>query len=521
MTIQDTGRAHRTRPVGLPLTTLRQAHSTSTPRRTQIPVSEHPSIPTRQPRVPWHRSYRRAVLAVDAAALLGAVLLAEVLRFGLEPVAPQGTTLTYTVLGVVLAAAWWAMLQLYGATDERILGHGPDEFRKVVQASVMCFGLLAIVTLLLKQDLSRGYLAIAFPAGLTGLLFGRKALRTWLARRRWGGKMSTNVLVIGGTRSAESIERYFARHPEAGFRLTGVWTPDTPDTLNSWLNVPGRFVPVLGNSRSLPAALEVADAGAVFVTDTEHLGPIGLKDLTWQLQGMNVDLMVSPNVVDVSTPRITLRNVGAMPFLHLEEPRYEGATRWGKSVFDRTLASLALVLLSPVLLVAAAAVRLSSRGPVLYRSERIGVGGVPFQMLKFRSMVENAEEIKGQLDADQDGVLFKMKNDPRVTRVGAVLRRYSLDELPQLLNVVRGEMSIVGPRPPLREEVEQYAEGVDRRLLVKQGITGLWQVSGRSDLPWDEAVRLDLDYVENWSLVRDVQIIWHTVRAVAAKNGAY
>jgi exopolysaccharide biosynthesis polyprenyl glycosylphosphotransferase len=210
-----------------------------------------------------------------------------------------------------------------------------------------------------------------------------------------------------------------------------------------------------------------------------------------------------------------------MPFLHLEKPQYEGATRWGKVVFDRTFAGAAVLALTPILIAAAIAVKVSSAGPVLYRSERIGVGGVPFEMLKFRSMVVDAEEIKQQLTSDTGGVLFKMKDDPRVTRVGRVLRRFSIDELPQLLNVLRGDMSIVGPRPPLRSEVEAYDEGVGRRLLVKQGITGLWQVSGRSDLSWDDTVRLDLDYVENWSLMRDVQIIWRTLRAVVRSDGAY
>jgi exopolysaccharide biosynthesis polyprenyl glycosylphosphotransferase len=519
MTLHDVERVARSIPVAMPPTRTRFTPST-TPA-SHDPAPKVPHIPHRTPRVPWHRSYRRAVLAADALVLFLAVALAEVIRFGLEPTMPAGTNITYTVLGVGIAVGWWLMLQLYRATDERILGHGPDEYRKVVQASVMGFGVLAIATLLLKQDLSRGYLAIAFPVGLVGLLFGRKALRTWLARRRWRGTMSTNVLVIGGTRSAESIDRYFARHPEAGFRMTGVWIPDEPEARHPWLDVPGRFVPVLGNARSLVEAVRLADAGAVFVTDTEHLGPNGLKDLTWELQTLEVDLMVSPNVVDVSTPRITLSNVGAMPFLHLEKPQYEGATRWGKVVFDRTFAGAAVLALTPILIAAAIAVKVSSAGPVLYRSERIGVGGVPFEMLKFRSMVVDAEEIKQQLTSDTGGVLFKMKDDPRVTRVGRVLRRFSIDELPQLLNVLRGDMSIVGPRPPLRSEVEAYDEGVGRRLLVKQGITGLWQVSGRSDLSWDDTVRLDLDYVENWSLMRDVQIIWRTLRAVVRSDGAY
>jgi len=267
--------------------------------------------------------------------------------------------------------------------------------------------------------------------------------------------------------------------------------------------------------------LEIADAGAVIVTDTEHLGHTGLKELTWDLQAQGVDLLVSPNVVDISTPRITLRHVAAMPFLHLEKPQYEGATRWSKVLFDRAFAAGALVALAPVLIVSALAVRFTSRGPVLYRSERIGVGGEPFEMLKFRSMVADAEAQKSALESDQAGVLFKVRSDPRVTKVGAILRRFSIDELPQLINVLRGDMSIVGPRPPLRAEVEKYEEGVGRRLLVKQGITGLWQVSGRSDLSWDDTVRLDLDYVENWSLGRDMKIIWLTVKAVVAGRGAY
>lgn len=517
MTVHDIDRATPTRHGARPTA---GSHAEPISTAATQPLENAPITP-RPASAPWHHSYRRAVLVMDAIVLVLAVVLAELIRFGTEPVMPAGADITYTVLGVVIAAGWWLMLQFYGSTDERILGHGPDEYRKVAQASVMGFGVLAIVTLLLKQDLSRGYLAIAFPVGLAGLLFGRKALRTWLAKRRAAGAMTTNVLVVGGTRSAESIERYFSRHPAAGFRLTGVWVPDEPEMLNRWLDVPDRFVPVLGNSRKLAEAMAVADAGAVFVTDTEHLGPHGLKDLTWQLQGLDIDLMVSPNVVDVSTPRVTLRNVGAMPFLHLEEPQYEGATRWAKVLFDRAFAATALLCLSPLMVGAAVAVKLSSRGPVLYKSERIGVGGVPFQMLKFRSMVDDADRIKRELQSDSDGVLFKMKHDPRVTKVGAILRRYSIDELPQLLNVVRGEMSIVGPRPPLRSEVEAYDDGVGRRLLVKQGLTGLWQVSGRSDLSWDDTVRLDLDYVENWSLKRDMLIIWRTVRAVIKSDGAY
>lgn len=511
MTLQEYARDGR-KSAGTPTSTTSDRNFAVTHTR-----EAHPS----PSRAPWHTAYRRTTLVMDAVVLVGAVLLAELLRFGVDPAITPGRSFTYTVLGAGIATLWWVALQLDGATDIRILGHGPTEYRRVVHASVMAFGILAIVTLLIKQDLSRGYLAIAFPVGLAGLLFGRKTLRTWLVRRRRRGAMTTNILVVGGARSARSIDNYFLRHPEAGFRVTGVWVPDEADLSQRWLKSPDRFVPMLGSSRSLLDALRISDAAGVIVTDTEHLGHTGLKDLTWELQTHGVDLMVSPNVMDVATPRITLRNVGSMPFLHLEKPSYEGATRWGKVLFDKAFASAALLFLSPVLLGAALAVRLTSRGPVFYRSERIGVGGAPFEMLKFRSMVVDAESLKDTLDSDTNGVLFKMKEDPRVTRVGRVLRRYSIDELPQLLNVLRGDMSIVGPRPPLRSEVEQYDESVGRRLLVKQGITGLWQVSGRSDLSWDDTVRLDLDYVENWSLSRDMGIIWRTVQAVTRSSGAY
>lgn len=470
---------------------------------------------------PWQRRYRPIVQTGDAIALTLSVVAAELIRFGTSGDAVSFASIPYTMLGALIVLGWWVTLQLYGSADRSILGHGPEEYQRVAHASVVFFGIVAIASLLLQQDVSRGYLAIAFPAGVSGLLIGRKISRMWLVAHRRKGKLLSNVLIIGGRRAATSIERHLSLHSESGMRVTGVWTPDQPHSAAEWLDVPNRFVPVLGAARRLEDALSLADAGAVIVTDTEHLGHRGLKDLIWDLQERGVDLMVSPNVMDVSRPRIELRAVGGMPFIHMDQPQFAGATRWAKTAFDRVFAFGCIAVLSPLLVVAAVAVRMSSPGPVLYRSERIGIGGEAFQMLKFRSMVIGADEQKSALDSDLDGVLFKVKDDPRVTRVGSFMRRYSIDELPQLFNVLRGDMSIVGPRPPLRSEVDRYDDVVERRLLVKQGLTGLWQVSGRSDLSWEESVRLDLDYVENWSLLRDVQIIWRTVRAVTRGRGAY
>lgn len=517
MTIQNLGEAGHTLRIH------------TTPPKTQSSrrldqITEGTPIPNRPSRTPWHRSFRRTVLATDAAVLIVSVLVAEFIRFGLDPDAPASASATYSVLGAVIAAGWWGMLQLYGAADERMLGHGAEEYRRVAQASVMGFGILAIATLLLKQDLSRGYLAIAFPIGLTGLLVTRKALRLWLVRQRRHGRMCTNVLVVGGLRSAASIERYFARHAEAGFRLVGVWKPDAQESEATTLNLPGRAVPVLGGELTIAQALDVTDSAAVFVTDTEHLGPNRLKDLTWELQAQNVELMVSPNVVDVAAPRISLRNIDAMPFLHLEKPRYENAARWGKVLFDRVGAAVLICCASPVLLAAAVAVRVTSPGPIFFKQERVGKDAEPFEMFKFRSMHVDADARLEELICEAGGALVplaKLKADPRITPVGSILRRYSIDELPQLFNVLSGKMSLVGPRPQRQFEVDLYDHVASRRLTVRPGMTGLWQVSGRSDLSWDDTIRLDTYYVENWSMVSDLTILWKTIRAVLGSTGAY
>lgn len=487
----------------------------------------HPKAPHEPPlrHRRWETFYTRGLAISDILALSAGVFTAEILRFGLDSDAPASGVfdLTYTGLGVLIAIAWWAALWLGKTRDLRVLGQGANEYRRVIRSTVLLFGWLAIVSVMFKIDMSRGYLASAFPLGLVLLLISRKAWRIWLYRSRAKGRNTSHVLVVGGIESAHHTASMLLRSPGAGMVVSAVWIPDRAVHLNEWLDIPGKFIPVMGTSRTLTDALRIADADAVIVTDTEHIGPDGLRNLAWDLEGSDVDLMVSPNVVDVAGPRMQLRAVANMPLIHLDEPQYAGAARLGKVLFDKTTAGLALVVLAPLFATAAIAVRASGPGPVLYRSTRVGVGGVPFEMLKFRSMTHNADSeviaLAGQNEAA--GPLFKMRNDPRVTRVGAFLRRFSIDELPQLINVLKGEMSLVGPRPPLPTEVAEYDGHVSKRLLVRQGITGLWQVSGRSDLTWEETVRLDLDYVENWSMLRDLQIIWRTVRAVIESKGAY
>ena len=250
---------------------------------------------------------------------------------------------------------------------------------------------------------------------------------------------------------------------------------------------------------------------------------IRLRELAWELEETGTDLCVAPALLDVAGPRTTIRPVAGLPLLQVDHPELAGGKQAIKAIFDKTIAGLALILLAPLFAVIAVAIRLDDRGPVFFRQTRVGLDGRTFKLCKFRTMVVDAEQRLAELEALNEGagVLFKMRQDPRVTKVGAWLRRWSLDELPQLLNVLNGDMSLVGPRPALPREVARYGDHMRRRLVVKPGITGLWQVSGRSGLPWEEAFRLDLRYVDNWSLALDLQILWKTWSAVIRGSGAY
>jgi len=265
-------------------------------------------------------------------------------------------------------------------------------------------------------------------------------------------------------------------------------------------------------------------ADTLVITSADRLTPERVRKLSWALEPGRQHLVMAPSLTDVSGPRIHMRPVAGLPLMHVETPRFEGAQAFVKRIFDLIVSFLLIVLSSPLLIVLAIIVKTSSPGPVLYRSERIGLNGRPFRMLKFRSMRDGSDAQLAQLLAMEgkgDSPLFKLKDDPRVTPIGRILRRYSLDELPQFFNVLDGSMSLVGPRPQVAAEVALYDDVAHRRLLLKPGITGLWQVSGRSDLPWADALRLDLYYVENWSLIGDLVILWRTAKAVVQRSGAY
>lgn len=487
-------------------------------------ASTHPASRSTSAPADAKGSYARHVAVTDLAVLVVSVLIAQVAHFGFALTEARTTYgIGYTTLGVCIAAAWWIALYLSGSRSRNVIGSGAEEYQRILNASFLLFGVLAIISLLLDIALSRAYLAITFPLGLVGLMVARHQWRRWLSRQRSMGRMVSRVLVVGGTTTATEIACWFARHPGDGLQVAAVWVPDRLTDNTEWLKVADRLVPAYGTQRSFESVLELADADMVVVSDADHIGHRGLRELTWQLEEMGVELLVSPNVMDVSRSRIAMRNISSMPFLHVKEPQYSDAGNWPKLAFDRVGALTLLAVVSPLLVVVGAAIRLTSPGPVFYRQERIGLNGQPFRMIKFRSMKVGADRELGALlmaQGSSDKPLFKIQDDPRISGIGHFIRRYSIDELPQLLNVIRGEMSLVGPRPQRAEEVALYDEGASRRLRVRPGMTGLWQVSGRSNLTWEEAIQLDTSYVENWSMFGDLQILGRTVRAVLTREGA-
>jgi len=426
---------------------------------------------------------------------------------------------SYTIFSVSLIAAWTLILGVYGSRGYRVLGTGTQEYKQTADATVRLFGLVAIIAFLFQIDIARGYILIAFPLGLGVLMLSRWMWRLWLGVQRLDGRFSSRVLLVGSEASATHLARELARQPEAGYLVVGACIPSS--LVAGYL--PGTQIPVSGSVDQLQAAMAAVNADTVVVTSSDELAPHRMRELSWSLEPGRQHLVVAPSLTDIGGPRIHTRPVAGLPLIHVETPRYEGMKLYTKRGFDLLGSAFLILCLSPFLVIIAVSIRLSTPGSVLFRQDRIGINGNHFHMLKFRSMVSDAEAKLADLQAQSEGnaVMFKMKNDPRITPIGRFLRRFSLDELPQLFNVLGGSMSLVGPRPPLEREVSEYETHVHRRFLVKPGITGLWQVSGRSNLSWEDTVRLDLFYVENWSMTGDIAILWRTAKAVLAREGAY
>ncbi len=461
----------------------------------------------------WITSYLRTAVAADGICALAAGVIALVGRFSHWASLPQ----EYLIFTALLPVLWWASVALMRGYDARLIGTGSDEFRKIVNAGVSLIAAVAIVSFGTKSDVARGYVVIALPCATLFDLFARYGLRKNLHRRRRKGACMRRVVAVGHAAGVADLISELRREKYHGLSVVGACL--TGGTMLA--EIAG--VPVRRGVGHVPAAITEFQADTVAVVADRELTGLRLRELAWELEATDTDLCVAPALLDVAGPRTTIRPVAGLPLLHVDHPDFSGV-RWViKGLFDKLAAISALLVLAPLLAGIALAIALREGRPVLFRQARVGKDGQCFNVYKFRTMVVDAEEKRASLASQNNGngLLFKVRNDPRVTRTGAWLRRWSLDELPQLLNVLKGDMSLVGPRPPLPDEVAHYTEYVRRRLVVKPGITGLWQVSGRADLPWDEAVRLDLRYVENWSLILDLQILWKSWPAVFHGSGAY
>jgi len=470
-------------------------------------------------RVGWQSRYVVTLCFLDFLVGLCSSSWALVLRFG--PSRDEPYLRGYLLLTLVLPLAWLAALAINRAYEPRHLFVGTDEYARVFRSGIGLTAALAIVSFTFDLRLARGYVIIAMPLATVVGIVARYVARRQLHRAWTRGERLHRVILVGHERAVADMTRRLRRERRHGLDVIGACLPAG---LEARRLVPG-LPAVYGTFEDVALAVNRAHADTVVVLACPEIDGPELRRLAWQLERDEVDLIVASTLVDVAGDRTTIRPVDGLPMLHVEHPRLKGGRRVVKEAFDRSGALLLLTLAAPVMVLIAAMIRFArdSRGPVIFRQERVGKDGRPFTLYKFRTMHVDAEARLAELRAhnDTDGELFKMRNDPRVTRTGRWLRKLSLDELPQLINVLRGEMSLVGPRPPLAQEVAGYPADMRRRLVVKPGLTGLWQVSGRSDLSWEESIRLDLTYVENWSLAMDLAILARTCNAVLRSAGAY
>ena len=464
----------------------------------------------------WESRYVWRLLLADLLVAVCAAGAAPLMRFGPEVMNPYNRL--YVWVSLVLPLAWVAALALCRGYEPRFLFVGNEEYHRVFRAGLGLTATIAVSSFALDARLARGYILIAMPFAVMAGIAGRYLLRHRVHVTWTRGDRLSRVLLAGHPEAVSAMARQLSRERYHGMGVVGACVP-----VGSGPGAAG--LPIFGSFDDIAGAVGRADADTVLVLSCPELTGPALRRLAWQVERDEVDLIVSASLLDVAGDRTTIRPVDGLPLLHVEHPRLRGARRAVKDLTDRLLAVVILALVAPLLGVLALLVRFEpgGRGPVFFRQVRVGQNGRPFTMWKLRTMHVDAEQrLAALLESNEsDGVLFKMQDDPRVTRTGRWLRRFSLDELPQLFNVLLGDMSLVGPRPPLPAEVARYPQDMRRRLVVKPGMTGLWQVSGRSKLSWEDTIRLDLRYVENWSLTMDLVILARTLSAVLRSSGAY
>ncbi|MEO2131241.1 MAG: sugar transferase [Microbacterium sp.] len=459
---------------------------------------------TGEPR-PWHESYRTRLLISDAVVLVWVVYGTQIVWFGTGNAQLsllrdlRFTAVSYWLTSAILVALWLLALSLADTRTPGVVGTGMTEYVRVIDSSLVLFGVIAIVAFLFRVDIARGYLLISLPAGILLLLLVRWLWRQWLVAKRRVGKCASGVILIGSPASVAQVGHELQQRRDTGYLVVGACLP--PDDHEAGIPTTDADIPVLGTFDDLTRVLADTGADTVLVTSSDALPPEKVKQISWSLEAGRQHLLLAPGIADVAGPRIHTRPVSGLPLVHVETPRFSPGQRFGKRMADLIMSLVAVVVISPLLGILALAVKLSSRGPVCVRETRIGYHGRPFTMLAFRTARE-----------DDDGTV--------PTALGRWMHRHTLDDLPQLFNVIGGTMSLVGPRPPLPGEVETYTDASLRRFLVKPGITGLSQISGRENLAWEDAVRLDLSYVENWSLAGDVAIVIKSAKAALLGRAA-
>ncbi len=460
-----------------------------------------------------------ALVILDAALVVLATLAAAFGRNNLTLFEESAADLNQLVapVAVVLVLAWMLGLVVAGSYRVRRIGAGTSEYRSIFVASLLTAGVLGTLGYLTQYPLSRGFFVLLFCIGIPFLLAGRALARLMLHSLRRSGAFRIPTLVAGSVEHVDDVSAVLARESWLGYEVVGALVREAE------VDATPSGIPVAGSPDDTLTALGKTGATTVIFAEGSFPRAHGFNAMARELEAENAHMIVVPALSDISADRLHVRPVAGLPLVHVEQPTAQKSGRWFKRAFDAVCSTVLIVLLAPVMAAVALAVKLSDPGPALFRQIRVGTKGDLFTCFKFRSMYHDAEDrlVTLHQQTDTDGVLFKMRSDPRITPVGRFIRRYSLDELPQLFNVLKGQMSLVGPRPALPTEVSLYEDHVHRRLDVRPGMTGLWQVSGRSDLPWEDTVRLDLYYVDNWSMLRDLVILLRTFGAVIGSRGAY
>ena len=457
----------------------------------------------------WQRGYTTTSVLMDLAAALASATAAVVLRFG------NGTPQLYILWSLLLAPVWVAMITMSRAYEYRFIGVGREELGRVLNAGVAMVALVAFSSYAAKAEVSRGFVLIALPAMVALSLVGRVFQSAWLRRQRATGACMHRTILIGSPDAVRGTVTRLHTDSSHGLAVVGI-------CLLSGRRTDIRDLPVsmFGDLHDVEMAVRNTGADVVTVLSGTRLTGEEMRRLAWRLEQLDAELVVCSGLTEISGARVTIRPAAHSPMLQIAHPRLSGPSRVIKGCFDRIAASVGLLLIAPVLVPIAVAVWAGDRKNPLFKQQRLGVNGQPFGVYKFRTMVPDADKIRFNADGT-DLALAKDGRDPRVTPIGRILRKYSLDELPQLLNVLNGTMSLVGPRPQPAHEFDAFSKDYRRKLLVKPGMTGLWQVSGRSDVSQEEREALDIRYVENWSLSSDVDILCRTARAVVAAAGAY